>query len=89
MNIILNDDEISIVRSGITIEKNIIDMGIKEYKKELKEYERKNKMKTEDFLKKYNNGKLNDDEKWFNWLFAYKAFNHLREKQKLIKSINI
>ena len=39
MNITLNDNEISIIRDGITIEKNIIDMGIKEFSKELEEYE--------------------------------------------------
>jgi len=89
MNITLNDNEISIIREGIIIEKNIIDMGIKEYKKELEEYEERYKMTSEEFIRRYNNGELGDEEKWFDWLLAYKAFNHLIERERLIKGINI
>ena len=60
-----------------------------EYKQELKQFEKKNKMKTKEFVKKFEKGELGDEEKWFDWLFAYKAYKHVKKRLEAFKGISI
>ncbi len=57
---------------------DILKLSLLEYRKKLKGLEKKHKMTTKTFLQKFNSGKLGDDEEWFDWLYASKAFEHLK-----------
>ena len=85
----LNEEEQKIIRNSLALEKNIVETGLKEYANKLKTFEKNNKMKTSEFIDKFNKGKLGDDSKWFEWAFAYKSFNHLKSKLDKIKGIAI
>jgi hypothetical protein len=55
----------------------------------LKEFEKEHKISTETFVNKFNKGELGDDKKWFEWIFAYKAYNHIQDKISIMKGITI
>ena len=86
-NIKLNKETKSIIKSSLNIEENILNLGVNKWSNKLKEFEKEHKISTEKFVKKFNNGELGDDKKWFEWIFAYKAHNHAKEKLSIVKGI--
>jgi len=82
-------EAIPVVKSGLAIEENILKISLEEYKKDLETFERKYKMSSEIFIQKFESGDLGDDAKWFDFLFAYRAYEHVRKKLKLIEEIPI
>ena len=85
----IQHDAIPIVKSGLTIEKKRLEYNNNKFSRQLKIFEKKYKMQTPQFINKFNNGSLGDDEKWFDWLFAYKAQLHIKKKLDLINAIKI
>jgi len=85
----LNEETKSLIKSSLNIEENILNLGLNKWKNKLKEFEKEHKISTEKFVSKFNEGKLGDDKKWFEWIFAYKAYNHVKEKLNLVKGISI
>ena len=79
----------AIVKSGLAIEENILKISLNEYKKDLETFERKYKMSSEVFIQKFKSGDLGDDAMWFDFLFAYRAYEHVRKKLRLIEEIQI
>lgn len=88
-NLKLNEETKSLIRSSLNIEENILNLGLSKWKSRLKEFEKEHKISTETFVNKFNKGELGDDKKWFEWIFAYKAYNHVREKLNLVKGITL
>ena len=85
----LNKETKSFIKSSLNIEENILNLGLNKWKNKLKEFEKEHKISTETFVKKFNNGELGNDKKWFGWIFAYKAYNHIIKKLNLVKGIII
>ena len=85
----LNEESKSLIRSSLIIGENILNLGLNKWKSKLKEFEKEQKISTEKFVSKFNKGELGDDKKWFKWIFAYKAYNHTKEKLSIMKGINI
>ena len=85
----IQHEALPIVKSGLNIEKKRLEYNNKKFTHQLKIFEKKNKMSTPHFVKKFNSGVLGDDEKWFDWLFVYKAQIHIKKKLNLINTIKL
>ena len=85
----IKEEAIPVVKSGLAIEENILKISLEEYKEDLETFERKYRMSSEIFIQKFESGDLGDDAKWFDFLFAYRAYEHVRKKLKLIEEIPI
>ena len=85
----IHEEAMNIVKSGLAIEENILKMSLDECKKDLESFERKYKMSSEEFIQKFESGDLGDDAEWFDFLFAYRAYEHVRKKLKLMEEIQI
>lgn len=85
----IHEEAMEIVKSGLAIEENILKMSLGEYKKDLETFERKYKMSSEEFIQKFESRDLGDDAEWFDFLFAHRAYEHVRKKLKLIEEIQI
>ena len=83
----LNEETKSLIKSSLNIEENILNLGLNKWKNKLNELKKEHKISTEKFVSKFNKGELGDDKKWFEWMFAYKAYNHVKEKLNLVKGI--
>ncbi len=44
-------------------------------------------MSREEFIQKFESGDLGDDAEWFDFLFAYRAYEHVRKKLKVVEEI--
>ena len=83
----LNKETKSLIKSSLNIEQNILNLGLDKWRSKLKELEKEHNISTEKFVIKFNKGELGDDKKWFEWIFAYKAYNHAKERLNLVKGI--
>lgn len=87
--ITMSNDTIDVVKSSINLKKRILKSNYEDYKKRLKKFESKQGMSTKQFLKKYNSGQLGDDQKWFDWLFAYEAFSEINRELLLLRRVKL
>jgi hypothetical protein len=85
----IQKEAVPIIKSGLAIEENLLKMSLDEYGKDLAILEKKYKMSRKDFIQKFESGELGDDAEWFEFLFAYRAFEHVKKKLKLIEEILI
>jgi hypothetical protein len=83
----IQKEAIPIIKSGLAIEENILKISLGEYKKDLETFETRYKMSREEFIQKFESGDLGDDAEWFDFLFAYRAYEHVRKKLKLVEEI--
>lgn len=87
MTIIVDEDRVLVLKGSLELERNLMNLSLNEYFKEMKVFEKNHKMKTKEFIEKFNSGQLGDEEKWFDWLFVYKAYQHINNRIKIIDSI--
>jgi hypothetical protein len=80
-------DDVLIVKESLELDRNIMKLSLLEYRKTLKDLEKKHKMTTKAFLHKFNSGALGDDGEWFDWLFASKACEHVKDRLHRIAAI--
>ncbi|MBI2135832.1 hypothetical protein HYU06_02055 [Candidatus Woesearchaeota archaeon] len=85
----LNDKTRTIIKASLNMEQSILDLGLNKWQYKLREFEKSHKISTEEFVSKFTKGKLGDDKKWFEWMFAYNAYNHVKEKLNAVKGIDI
>jgi len=85
----IQKDAVPIIKSGLAIEENLLKMSLDEYGKDLAIIEKKYEISRTDFIQKFESGELGDDAEWFDFLFAYRAFEHVKKKLKLIEEILI
>ena len=85
----LKKEALDLIKNGLEIEKNILKLSLAKYQKQLREFEKKHNFSSEEFFKKFKKGKLGNNGEWFDWLFAFKAVNHVKQKLSYIKKINL
>ncbi len=85
----IRDKALPILKSSIALKEKLLKAKSKSYRKRLKIFEKKHKMKSEHFIKEFNAGKLGDDAEWFDWLFVYEAYNRVTEQEKIIEGLSL
>lgn len=85
MPVNIPSESVSAVRDSIDREKRITEAKLNKYRDRLKQFEEEHGMDTEEFIKKFRAGELGDDEKWFEWKFAYEAHERLMERQRQLE----
>ncbi len=83
----IREEALPLLKSSIALKERLLKAKSKNYRKRLKLFEQKHKMKSNDFIKAFNGGTLGDDAEWFDWLFVYEAYNRLRDQEKLVEGI--
>ena len=84
----LNENEEVFIKE--TLKKLIeqeIDMLEKEkeqYKREMEKFEEIYSLKSEEFIKKFNNGKMGDDLDFFEWYASADSYKRVEKRQKFL-----
>ncbi len=85
MPITVPTDSEGVVQDSIDREIKIVEAKLEKYEEKLDHFEEKHDMDTDEFIEKFEAGDLGDDEKWFEWKFAYKAHERLTERKKRLE----
>ena len=85
----ITNEALPILRSGKALKEKILTVKAENYLKRLKIFEKKHKMKSEEFIKRFKSGKLGDDEEWYDWLFLYEAYSTIIKQKKIIKELSL
>jgi hypothetical protein len=56
------------------------------YKKAIREFERKHRLSTQAFLKRFESGRLGDDAEYFDWYAFAKLLSQWRQAQAAIRA---
>lgn len=74
------------VSSAVKREVNIGNFLLDRYKDRLSYFEHRYNIGTKDFLKKFESGKMGDEEDYFEWFAVAQAQSHWQSKIKELKS---
>ena len=77
----------SIINEGLNLKKIALTHSLRNYQSELAAFEKKYRMKSKIFVKKFESGILGDDASWFEWLFIYTAMQKTKDKLNFLKTI--
>lgn len=78
-----------IISAGISEELKKIEYALEKTRKIIEKYEQEYKMSTEEFLKGFREGSIEESGDFFEWWAEMKVQNDLEEKLHLVKSIEI
>jgi hypothetical protein len=78
-----------IVSDGIIEEKKKIDYALEKTNRIIKGYEEEYKMSSEDFLKRFKKGEIEEDNDTFTWWAELKVGKELEEKLLMVDTIEI
>jgi hypothetical protein len=87
--ILLNNEALPILRSGLAIKGKILSMKEKDYIARIKKLEKKYKMSSAVFIERYYQGDLGDDAVWLDWLFLYEAYKIINEQRKVAGNLSL
>lgn len=85
----LNEEAKSLIKASLSMEENMLKLGLHKWGTKLKNFEKKHGISSEEFVDKFNKGELGDEKIWFEWMFAYKAYSNIRNKLQLISKISL
>jgi|GEM_PF-3485936 len=80
-------NEYLVLKSAISRELAITNAQESKYREEIEKYERKYKMDSKEFLKKFDAGELGDNEDFFHWAVAIDALKHWADKKRASETI--
>ena len=78
-----------IVSDGILEEKKKIDYALEKTTRIIKGYEEEYKMSSEEFLKRFKKGEIEEDNDTFSWWAELKVSKELEEKLLMVDTIEI
>ncbi len=77
----------STINKMLKVELGMVRRELEQVKSSLADFEKRHKMSSDEFYKKFNAGELGDDREYIKW-YAYKdTFNKLMERLKEIEKI--
>ncbi len=85
----IKDEALPILKSGIALKEKLLTTKAKSYLKRLKRFEKRHKMKSEAFVKAFEDGKLGDDAEWFDWLYVYEAYDQIIKQKRIIEGLSL
>ena len=85
----LSEQASSLVKDAITSQRRLLDTNRHEYRQRLEAFERRHGMTTNQFVRRFHAGKLNDDSVWFDWLFAHRAYTELSKRLVILRGVRL
>ena len=76
---------IGVLETSLKRELFLLDKSIVDTKKKLKEFEEKNRMRSEDFFDKFDKGLAGDDQDTMLWAAEYEALKLLEGERAIIQ----
>ena len=76
---------IGVLETSLKRELFLLDKSIVDTKKKLKEFEEKNRMRSEDFFDKFDKGLAGDDQDTMLWAAEYEALKLLENERSIIQ----
>lgn len=85
MPVTVPSDSEKVVQDSIEREIKIVEAKLERYEEKLRHFEKKHDMDSKEFIEQFEAGELGDDQKWFEWKFAYNAYERLTERKNRLE----
>ena len=76
-----------LVEAALKNELRLLMAGIQRTERNIHSYESRFEMKTEDFLKRYENNDLDETLEFAEWIGEYRMLNRLKEKTETLREV--
>ena len=77
----------SLVEAALTNESRLLEAGVHQTERRLKEFEHKYQMVTQEFVSRYENDEFIETLDFDEWIGEYRILERLREKTETLKDI--
>ncbi|NOZ59302.1 MAG: hypothetical protein GXO66_06990 [Euryarchaeota archaeon] len=83
------EEAVKPVKEAFERERRLLRKKLQFYEKRLESFEKEYKMSSEEFQRRFNRGEIGDDKTWFEWLFALKVYNQLKERLSALEGVKL
>ena len=85
----LSEQATSLVKAAVGSQRRLLETSRHEYRQRLGSFERRYRMSTTRFLRRFQAGELEDSPRWFDWLFAHQAYRELSKRLTILHGIKL
>ncbi|MBI5602903.1 MAG: hypothetical protein HY879_06075 [Deltaproteobacteria bacterium] len=85
----LEQEAVPIVKSSLVLKHKALEFNLDRYQKRLTAFEKKHKMTSEKFKKKFIAGEMGDDQEWFDWEFILDAYQETKRQLDLLDNVRL
>lgn len=78
-----------VVKAAVSSQRRLLETSRQEYRHRLEGCERRHRMSTKRFLRRFHAGELHDSPMWFDWLFAHQAYTELSKRLTILHGIRL
>ncbi len=84
---IISDEALPLVKESLERELKLLESKVNLIKREIKDFEAKYKLSSNEFIKQFEQGKLGDSQEYFEWWGLLKGLKKLEEKIELTRAV--
>lgn len=85
----LSEQATGVVKAAVSSQRRLLETGCHEYRQRLGAFERRYRMSTKRFVRRFHAGELQDSPMWFDWLFAHQAYAELSKRLVILHGIKL
>jgi len=85
----IEKEAVSIVKSSLALKHKALEFNRHQYMQRLTVFEKRHKMTSGQFIKKFKKGELGDDPEWFDWEFVLDTFQETVHQLELLESVKL
>ena len=89
MSIDIPENSKQILKDLLESEIKRLNNKVKTLKEELKIYEAKYELNSDEFIKRFDSGKIGDEEDFFSWYSIYDIMMQVKDKLESLESIKL
>ncbi len=83
----VEDAAIPIIKSSLNQHENLLELKLQSYQQQMKKFEQKHNMPSEEFINKFLAGELGDEAYLIEWEFYFDCYKKTLDRLQQIRSI--
>jgi len=84
---VLSEEDLTIIRESLNRELNVLKAKIRVVEVEIRDFEKKYEMSSEEFLEKFDKGELGDSQDFFEWWGLLKGLERLKKEIERVRRV--
>jgi hypothetical protein len=85
--IVLSEEDLTVIKESLNRELNVLKAKIRIVESEIRDFEKKYEMSSEEFLERFDKGELGDSQDFFEWWGLLKGLERLKKEIERVRRV--
>jgi len=84
---VLSEEDLTVIKESLNRELNVLKAKIRIVESEIRDFEKKYEMSSEEFLERFDKGELGDSQDFFEWWGLLKGLERLKKEIERVRRV--